>query len=237
MAASEPPRARPRSRKEERVKIFIDTADVREIREAKALGVLDGVTTNPTLVAKTGRPFDDVIREICDLVPGPVSAEAVADTYDDFMKEAHRLAKLAPNVVVKLPTSEAGLKACKTCSGEGIKTNMTLIFQPLQALLCAKAGATYVSPFVGRLDDMAEDGMAMVGTLCQVFANYSFPTEVLVASIRHPVHVVRAALMGAHVATIPLNVISQLLKHPLTDAGIARFNADFAKIPRAPSGQ
>lgn len=214
------------------MKIFIDTADVKEIRDAKALGVLDGVTTNPSLVAKTGRPFDEVIREICALVPGPVSAEAVCDTAEDFIKEGRRLAKLAGNVVVKLPTTEPGLRACKALADEGIKVNMTLIFQPLQAMLCAKAGATYVSPFVGRLDDIGEDGMAMVENTATIFKHYGFKTEILVASVRNPIHVLRAGLCGAHVCTIPLSVIGQLLKHPLTDSGNARFMADFSKIPK-----
>lgn len=214
------------------MKLFIDTADIKEIREAKALGVLDGVTTNPSLVAKTGRKFDEVIQEICALVPGPVSAEAVCDNAEDFIKEGRRLAKLASNVVVKLPTTEAGLKACKALADDGIKVNMTLIFQPIQALLCAKAGAAFVSPFVGRLDDVSEDGMKMVEDMCAIFRNYTFKTEVLVASVRNPVHVLRAGLCGAHLCTIPLSVISQLLKHPLTDAGNKKFMEDFAKIPK-----
>lgn len=214
------------------MKLFIDTADIKEIKEAKALGVLDGVTTNPSLVAKTGRPHDELIKEICELVPGPVSAEAVCETAEDFITEGRRLARIAKNVVVKLPTNEAGLKACKALSDDGIKVNMTLIFQPLQALLCAKAGAAFVSPFVGRLDDVGEDGMGMIETIVEIYNNYDYDTEVLVASVRNPIHAVRSALAGAHVATIPFNVIGQMLKHPLTDAGIAKFNQDFAKIPR-----
>ena len=215
------------------MKLFIDTADIKEIAEAKALGVLDGVTTNPSLVAKTGRKFDDVIKEICALVPGPVSAEAVCESAEEFIKEGRRLAKLADNVVVKLPTTVDGLKACNALSNDGIKVNMTLIFQPVQAILCAKAGATFVSPFVGRLDDVSEDGMGMVEDLCGMYRNYGFKTEVLVASVRNPVHVLRAARCGAHVCTIPLNVIGQLLKHPLTDSGNKKFMEDFAKIPRS----
>lgn len=214
------------------MKFFIDTADIKEIKEAKALGVLDGVTTNPSLVAKVGRSHDELVKEICDIVPGPVSAEAVCNSAQEYITEGKRLAKLAPNIVVKLPTTEDGLKACKALSDEGIKVNMTLIFQPVQAIMCAKAGATFVSPFVGRLDDIGEDGMGMVENTVDIFNNYGFKTEVLVASVRSPTHVVRAGLCGAHVCTIPFNVISQLLKHPLTDVGNAKFIADFAKIPK-----
>lgn len=215
------------------MKFFIDTADVQEIRNAMALGVLDGVTTNPTLVAKTGRPFHEVIREICALVPGPVSAEAVADTAEGFIEQGRELAALAPNVVVKVPCSRAGLQACKALADAGIGVNVTLIFQPMQALMAAKAGARFVSPFVGRLDDVSTDGMDLISKCVAIFDTYALETEVLAASIRHPVHVVQAALMGAHVATIPYSVIDVLLRHPLTDAGIEKFNADFAKIPTA----
>jgi len=210
------------------MKFFIDTALTDEIREAHALGILDGVTTNPTLIKKSGRDFHEVIAEICDIVPGPVSAEAVADNADDFIKQGKELANIAPNVVVKLPMNTAGLKATRALSDAGIKTNVTLIFQPLQALMAAKAGATFVSPFIGRLDDVSTDGMTLISDIVQIFDNYAFDTEVLAASIRHPIHVVHSALAGAHVATIPMKVIDQLVKHPLTDKGIAQFEADYA---------
>ena len=215
------------------MKFFIDTADIDEIKKAKALGVLDGVTTNPSLIAKTGRKFHDVIAEICDLVPGPVSAEAVAESAEDFIAQGKELAGIAKNVVVKLPLNEAGLMACRALSDAGIKTNVTLCFQPVQGLLAAKAGATFVSPFIGRLDDVSTDGMQLITDLVRIFDNYTMETEVLAASIRHPVHVLHSALAGAHVATIPYKVIGQLVKHPLTDAGIEKFNADYAKIPTA----
>jgi transaldolase len=215
------------------VKFFIDTADVGEIREAAALGVLDGVTTNPSLVAKTGRKFHDVIAEICDIVPGPVSAEGVAEKAEDFIAQGRELHSIANNVTVKVPCTVEGLKACKTLSDDGIGVNVTLIFQPIQALMAAKAGAQFVSPFIGRLDDVSTDGMDLIAQIVQIFDNYTFDTEVLAASIRHPVHVVQAALAGAHVSTIPFGVIAKLLKHPLTDIGIERFNADYAKIPQA----
>lgn len=214
------------------MKFFIDTADTEEIQKAAALGVLDGVTTNPSLVAKTGKKFHDVIREICALTDGPVSAEAVADRAEDFIAQGRELAQLAKNVVVKVPCSVEGLKACKALSDAGIGVNVTLIFQPLQALMAAKAGARFVSPFIGRLDDVSTDGMELISQCVQIFDNYGFETEVLAASIRHPVHVVQSALAGAHVATIPYSVIDKLLSHPLTDLGIAKFNADYAKIPQ-----
>lgn len=214
------------------MKFFIDTADTSEIKSAAALGVLDGVTTNPSLVAKTGKKFHDVIREICQLTDGPVSAEAVAERAEDFIAQGRELASIANNVVVKVPCSVEGLKACKALSDDGIGVNVTLIFQPLQALMSAKAGARFVSPFIGRLDDVSTDGMDLISQCVQIFDNYGFATEVLAASIRHPVHVVQSALAGAHVATIPYNVIDKLLAHPLTEAGIARFNADYAKIPQ-----
>lgn len=214
------------------MKFFIDTADVAEIREAQALGILDGVTTNPTLVAKTGRSFKDVIAEICDIVPGPVSAEAVAETAEDFIQQGLELASIANNVVVKLPLNLDGLKACRALTDKGIQTNVTLVFQPVQALMAAKAGATFVSPFIGRLDDVGTDGMNLIADIVQIFDNYDFETEVLAASIRHPVHVLQAALAGAHVSTIPMSVFGKLVAHPLTQSGIERFNADFAKIPQ-----
>jgi transaldolase len=214
------------------MKFFIDTADVEEIREAHALGILDGVTTNPTLVAKTGRKMTEVIAEICDIVDGPVSAEAVAQTAEDFVAQGRELAKIAPNVVVKIPLTLDGLKACKVLSDDNIKTNVTLCFQPVQALMAAKAGATFISPFIGRLDDVSTEGMRLIEEIGAIYDNYLFDTEILAASIRHPLHVAQAALAGAHVATIPFGVIGKLLNHPLTDLGNERFIKDFASIPQ-----
>ncbi len=214
------------------MKFFIDTADVKEIREAAAMGLVDGVTTNPSLVAKTGRKFRDILLEICDLVKGPVSAEVVGTTYDVMMKEARELAGLRPNIVVKIPLIPEGLKAVRTCADEGIKTNVTLCFSATQALLAAKAGASYISPFVGRLDDVSTNGMQLISEIVEIYDNYGYPTEVLVASVRHPMHVQEAALIGAHVATCPLSVLLQLSKHPLTDVGLAKFLADWEKVPK-----
>jgi transaldolase len=214
------------------MKFFIDTADVREIKEAAAMGLVDGVTTNPSLVAKTGRKFGDVLLEICDLVTGPVSAEVVGTTFDEMMREAKHLAGLRPNIVVKIPLIPEGLKAVRACTDAGIKTNVTLCFSANQALLAAKAGASYISPFVGRLDDVSYDGMELIADIMQIYENYGFATEVLVASVRHPIHVLQAAKLGAHVATCPLSVLIQLSKHPLTDAGLARFLADWEKVPK-----
>ncbi len=214
------------------MKFFIDTADVKEIREAAAMGLVDGVTTNPSLVAKTGRKFREVLLEICDIVKGPISAEVVGVKYDDIMKEARELAALRPNIVVKVPLIAEGLKAVRTCTDEGIKTNVTLCFSATQALLAAKAGATYISPFVGRLDDVSTDGMQLIGEILEIYDNYNFDTEVLVASVRHPMHIHEAALLGAHVVTAPLSVLLQLAKHPLTDLGLAKFLADAEKIPK-----
>jgi transaldolase len=214
------------------MKFFIDTADVKEIREAAAMGLVDGVTTNPSLVAKSGRKFRDVLLEICDIVKGPVSAEVVSTKHDDIMKEARELAALRDNIVVKIPLIPEGLKAVRTCSNEGIKVNVTLCFSPNQALLAAKAGASYISPFVGRLDDISIDGMQMVGEILEIYDNYNFKTEVLVASIRNPIHVQQAARMGAHVATCPFSVLMQLAKHPLTDSGLAKFLDDWKKVPQ-----
>lgn len=213
------------------MKFFIDTADIKEIREAAAMGLVDGVTTNPSLVAKTGRKFRDVLVEICDVVKGPVSAEVVSTTADAMMKEARELASLRDNIVVKLPLIAEGLKATRTCADEGIKTNVTLCFSPSQALLAAKAGATYVSPFVGRLDDISSDGMALIGDIMTIYRNYGFATQVLVASVRHPEHVVVAAKLGAHVATCPFSVLLQLARHPLTDLGLDKFLSDWKKVP------
>jgi len=216
------------------VKFFIDTADTGEIKEALKLGVLDGVTTNPTLVSKTGRGFREVIMEICSLVPGPVSAEVVSLQAEGMIKEGRELSSWAPNIVVKVPITTEGLKAIKALSQEGVSVNTTLVFNPLQALMAAKAGATYVSPFVGRLDDISSDGMRLVADILQIFRNYDITTQVIVASIRHPMHVVEAARLGAHVATIPFPVISKLIKHPLTDVGIDQFLADWEKVPEKP---
>jgi transaldolase len=214
------------------MKFFIDTADVKEIREAAAMGLVDGVTTNPSLVAKTGRKFRDVLIEICDIVKGPVSAEVTATQYDGMMREARELAGLRNNIVVKIPLIPEGLKAVRTCADEGIRTNVTLCFSATQALLAAKAGASYISPFVGRLDDISNDGMQLIGEILEIYENYDFATEVLVASVRHPMHVHQAARMGAHVATCPFSVLLQLSKHPLTDLGLARFLSDWEKVPK-----
>lgn len=214
------------------MKFFIDTADVKEIREAAAMGLVDGVTTNPSLVAKSGRKFRDVLVEICDIVKGPVSAEVVSLKHDDMMKEARELSALRSNVVVKIPLTTEGLKAVRTCSNEGIKVNVTLCFSPTQALLAAKAGATYISPFVGRLDDIATDGMQLIAEILEIYENYDFKTEVLVASVRHPMHVQQAARLGAHIATCPFSVLMQLAKHPLTDSGLAKFLEDWKKVPQ-----
>lgn len=214
------------------MKFFIDTADIDEIRDAAAMGLVDGVTTNPSLVAKTGRKFTDVLVEICEIVSGPVSAEVISVTCDEMMKEARELAAYADNVVIKIPLIPEGLKATKLCAEEGIKTNVTLCFSATQALLAAKAGATYVSPFVGRLDDVSAEGMELIADIVQIYRNYDFPTEVLVASVRHPVHVLEAARMGAHVATCPHKVLLQLAKHPLTDIGLKKFLADWEKVPK-----
>jgi transaldolase len=214
------------------MQFFIDSADVGEIRKALALGLCDGVTTNPSLVAKTGRRFSEVLKEITSIVPGPVSAEVTALDYDGMMSEARRFAKVADNVVVKVPLVVEGLRAVRDLTAEGVRTNVTLCFSPVQALLAAKAGATYVSPFVGRLDDISEDGMALIAQIVEIYRNYDFATKVLVASVRHPIHVLEAARLGADVATIPYSVIEQLAKHPLTDAGLKKFLSDWEKVPK-----
>jgi len=216
------------------MKIFIDSADITEIREANAMGVLDGVTTNPSLIAKTGRDFRSVAKEILAEVKGPVSLETVSLTTEGMLKEAHFLADLGANVVVKIPSTTEGLKAIKQLTAEKIKTNCTLCFSPSQALLIAKAGATYVSPFVGRLDDISEDGMQIISDIVTIYKNYGFETQVLTASIRNPIHFKRAALLGSHVATVPFGVIKQLMQHPLTDSGIDKFLKDWAKVPNKP---
>jgi len=215
------------------MKIFMDTADIDEIREAAAMGMVDGVTTNPSLIAKTGKPFNKVIREICDIVDGPISAESVSEDAEGMMKEAREYSKIHKNVVVKIPMTAEGLKATKMCTAEGIKTNVTLVFQSIQGLLAAKAGATYVSPFIGRLDDICQEGMDMVADLMTMLRNYNYKTEVIVASIRHPVHVVQSALIGADIVTLPFKVFNTLVKHPLTDSGIEKFLADYKKIPKS----
>ena len=214
------------------MKFFIDSADISEIKEAASMGIIDGVTTNPSLVAKMGRKFRDVLLEICDVVKGPVSAEVVSTKVDGMMKEARELAALRPNIVVKIPLLPEGLKAVRICSEEGINTNVTLCFSANQALLAAKAGATYISPFVGRVDDVSSDGMSVVADILEIYENYDFDTQVLVASVRHPMHVLEAAKMGAHVATCPLSVLLQLTRHPLTDLGLAKFLADWEKVPK-----
>mgnify|MGYP001303736949 CR=1 FL=1 len=212
------------------MKFFIDTADVAEIKEAHALGILDGVTTNPSLIRKSGRPFKDVAAEICKLVPGPVSLEVTAVDAPGMLKEAEVLAKFGDNVVIKLPLIPEGLKACKVLTEQGIKTNVTLCFSPVQALLAAKAGATYISPFVGRLDDIGQNGMEIIPQIRQIYDNYGFETEILVASIRNPIHVLDAALAGADVSTIPFSVFKQLVHHPLTDKGLAKFLEDWKEV-------
>jgi transaldolase len=214
------------------MKFFIDSADISEIKEAASMGIIDGVTTNPSLVAKMGRKFRDVLLEICDVVRGPVSAEVVSTKVDGMMQEARELSALRPNIVVKIPLLPEGLKAVRICSEEGIHTNVTLCFSANQALLAAKAGATYISPFVGRVDDVSSDGMSVVADILEIYENYGFDTQVLVASVRHPMHVLEAAKMGAHVATCPLSVLLQLTKHPLTDIGLQKFLADWEKVPK-----
>ena len=211
------------------MKFFIDTANIDEIKKANAFGMVDGVTTNPSLVAKEGREFKGLIKEICDIVDGPVSAEVVSTDAEGMVKEAGELAKLADNIVVKIPMLEEGLKAVKILAQEGINTNVTLCFSAIQALMAAKAGAAYISPFVGRLDDIGHIGMELVEEIITIYDNYGFETEVIVASVRNPIHVLEAALMGADIATIPFKVIQQLTKHPLTDIGVEKFLADWKK--------
>ena len=211
------------------MKFFIDTANIDEIKKANELGMVDGVTTNPSLVAKEGREFKGLIKEICDIVDGPVSAEVVSLDAEGMVKEARELANLADNIVVKIPMLEEGLKAVKTLAQEEINTNVTLCFSPIQALMAAKAGAAYISPFVGRLDDISQIGMELVEEIITIYDNYGFETEVIVASVRNPTHVLDAALMGADIATIPFKVIQQLTKHPLTDIGVEKFLADWKK--------
>ncbi|MDF1748183.1 MAG: fructose-6-phosphate aldolase [Alphaproteobacteria bacterium] len=210
------------------MKFFIDTADIEEIRDLASTGLVDGVTTNPSLIAKSGRNFLEVVAEICEVVDGPVSAECVALDFETMLKEGRKLSKIADNIAVKVPLTEAGLKTCKALSDDGIMVNVTLCFSAAQALLAAKAGATFISPFVGRLDDIGQDGMDLIADVVTIYENYDFATEVLVASIRHPVHVVQAAKMGAGVATLPPKVLRQLFGHPLTDKGLDGFMKDWA---------
>lgn len=213
------------------MKLFIDSAHIEEIAEAHALGVIDGVTTNPSLIAKTGKPFEQVVREILKIIDGPVSLEVVGTDAETMVAEARKLAAFGENVVVKIPMIPEGLKAVKRLSAEGIRTNVTLVFSPSQALLAAKAGATYMSPFVGRLDDISHQGMDLIGDIRLIYDNYDFATEILVASIRNPLHLVEAARLGADVATVPFQVIMNLTKHPLTDKGLEQFLADWEQVP------
>jgi transaldolase len=215
------------------MKIFLDTADIEEIRTAARWGVLDGVTTNPTLYAKVGGSYDDILRQVCSITPGPVSAEVVADDVDGMLEEGRHFAKIAPNIVVKVAMSENGLEAISRFADEGIKTNCTLIFTPNQGLLAAKAGASLLSPFVGRLDDINQDGMTCVRELVEIVAIHELDTEVLAASIRNPLHMTQAALAGAHVATLPFKVLQQMVRHPLTDKGIEQFKSDWTKAREA----
>jgi transaldolase len=216
------------------MKFFIDTADIDEIREAASLGILDGVTTNPSLVYQAGKDFRKLLDEILEIVDGPVSAEVIATDYEGILKEAREYASIHKNIVVKVPLIKEGLKAVKTLSDENINTNVTLCFSPTQALLAAKAGATYISPFVGRLDDISINGMELIEQIVQIYRNYSYDTQVLVASVRHPLHVVEAALIGADVCTIPFAVINKLFNHPLTDSGLDKFLSDWKKLTANP---
>jgi transaldolase len=214
------------------MKFFIDTANINEIKEANDMGMVDGVTTNPSLIAKEGRDFEEIIKEICDIVDGPISAEVVSTDTEGMIKEARNLSKIHNNIVVKIPMLVDGLKATRKLTEEGIKTNVTLVFSPLQALMAAKAGATYVSPFIGRLDDISQEGLLLVEQIAEIYSNYAFDTEIIVASIRHPLHVLESALMGADIATIPFNVLSKLAAHPLTDKGLKAFLDDWNKAKK-----
>lgn len=215
------------------MKIFIDTANTDEIRQAHSWGVIDGVTTNPTLISKEGRDFKEIVDEICSIIDGPISVEVLSMECDGMLKEARDLAKIHPNIVIKIPLIKEGLKAVKILSKEGVRCNVTLCFSPSQALLAAKAGATFISPFIGRLDDISHIGMDLVRDIRTIYDNYGFGTQIIVASIRHPLHVVEAALVGADIATIPFKVIEQLIAHPLTDIGIERFLKDWKKVPKS----
>ncbi len=212
------------------MKFFIDTANIDEIKEVASWGIVDGVTTNPSLIAKEGRVFEDVIKEITEIVDGPISAEVVSLECKGMLEEARELAKIHKNIVIKLPMTKEGIKACKKLTDEGIKTNVTLIFSASQALIAAKAGATYVSPFLGRLDDISSDGMILIDDIAQIFYNYDIQTEIIAASVRHPIHLVECAKAGADIATIPYKVFNQMLKHPLTDIGIEKFLKDWESV-------
>lgn len=214
------------------MKIFLDTANVEEIKEANGWGIVDGVTTNPSLIAREGRDFKEVVREICEIVDGPISAEVISLDAKGMIKEARELAKIHENITVKIPMTSEGLKATKECAIRGIKTNVTLVFSANQALLAAKAGATFVSPFVGRLDDNGHDGMQVVKDISIIYMNYAYDTEIIVASVRHPLHVIDSAKAGAHIATVPYKVLQLMVKHPLTDIGIEKFLADWEKVPK-----
>lgn len=214
------------------MKFFIDTANIEQIKDASDMGMVDGVTTNPSLIAKEKGEFKQIIADICKIVKGPVSAEVISLEYDGMVKEARELAKIADNITVKIPMTVEGLKAVKTLSDEGIKTNVTLVFSALQALMAAKAGASYVSPFIGRLDDLSQDGLVLVEQIVEIFNNYAYDTEIIVASIRNPLHVLESAMMGADIATIPYNVLSKLASHPLTDKGLKAFLSDWEKTKK-----
>jgi transaldolase len=214
------------------MKIFLDTANIEHIRLAASWGVIDGVTTNPTLLAKEGKKFEPTVKEICSIVDGPISAEAISEDSEGMVREARELSKIHKNIVVKIPMTPEGLKAVRILGKEGVNTNMTLVFSANQAILAAKAGATYVSPFIGRLDDAGNEGMQIIEEIMDIYDNYGFETEVIVASIRHPVHVVQAARLGAHIATVPFNVLEKMVKHPLTTAGIKRFLDDWKSVPK-----
>lgn len=214
------------------MKFYIDSADIEEIKKGQSYGLVDGVTTNPSLVAKTGREFKDVIKDICQTVDGPISAEVISLEANGMISEGRELAKIHDNVVVKIPMGMEGLKAVKQFAADGIKTNVTLIFSPLQALLCAKAGATYISPFLGRLDDISHVGTDLISQIRTIFDNYDYPTQILVASVRHPIHLLETAMMGADIATMPLKVMASLANHPLTDKGIQQFLKDWEKVPK-----
>jgi len=214
------------------MKFFIDTANIDEIKEAAKMGMVDGVTTNPSLISKEGRDFEEVIKEICEIVDGPISAEVISIDAEGMVKEARHLAGIHDNIVVKIPMTVDGLKATRTLTGEGIKTNVTLVFSPLQALMAAKAGASYVSPFVGRLDDLSHEGLLLVEQIVEIYSNYGYDTEIIVASVRNPLHVLDAAMMGADIATIPFNVLGKLAAHPLTDKGLKSFLDDWNKMKK-----
>ena len=214
------------------MKFFIDTADIDEIKEANAMGMVDGVTTNPSLIAKTGRDFETVIKEICEIVDGPISAEVIATDTEGMLSEARQLAGIHTNIVVKIPMTVDGLKATRKLAGEGIKTNVTLVFSPLQALMAAKAGATFVSPFIGRLDDLSQEGLLLIEQCVEIYSNYAYDTEIIVASIRNPLHVLESAMMGADIATIPFSVLRKLASHPMTDKGLQAFLDDWNKAQK-----